>query len=184
MAAGDLTSLSAVKDLLTVKGSEDDALLQYLITGLSAFLKKYLNNDLISASYSERYNGTGSKVLCLKNSPITAVSSLKVDGVPVAESTGFLTGYIIGEHYLLMVGSVFTKGQLNVEVSYTAGLAAVPEDISLVCKQLVGAEYKVRARLGEKSRSIPTGGTVSFAESDLTPLQAKILSNYKKVCPI
>src|SRR5579875_3868416 len=88
MATGDLTTLANVKSYLSppLTTTADDALLSRLITAASQFIESWLNRTIASAAYTDTRNGTGGTRLFLRNRPVTAVSSLTIDGVAIAAS--------------------------------------------------------------------------------------------------
>ena len=95
----DLTDLDSVKAWLGLPtdAGPNDALLSQLITAASAFVAGYLNRSLLSASYAETYDGTGTRMLMLRRGAITAVQSVSFCGRtlttaadPVAGAPGIL----------------------------------------------------------------------------------------------
>lgn len=181
MAAGDLTSLSAVKQFLTVKGDGDDFVLTSLITAVSSFISNYLNNPILSASYVKFFNGVRGQVLVLPNWPITALTFVKIDGVSIPiVSDAASNGAVFDEMAIRLRGYVFTQGVMNVQVSWTSGYQSAPAEVAQVCNELVGTIFRSRAHLGEKSKSAPPGGTITFADMELTPLQKEMLKNYNR----
>jgi hypothetical protein len=185
MATGDLATLSEVKELLSIKGADDDAVLSRLITSVSSYIKQELNNPILSAAYTEAYDGTGRDMLVLPQWPITDVTAVTVSGVPVAESPdGVASGYILSDMAIILLGGVFPKGRRNVRVSYVAGFAAVPPEVAQVVTELVALAHKGRPRIGEKSRSLQAGGSTSYADLELTPLQRRMLKNYNRTVPL
>jgi hypothetical protein len=54
-------------------------------------------------------------------------------------------------------------GVQNITVSYTAGFAAIPVDLSMMARKYAARCYKQRASLGEKSKAAPQGaGTMTY----------------------
>lgn len=86
----DLTTVALVKGWLALIVGSDDALIQAAITAYSQFVLTATGRTNLSsvADYSEVYSGSGSEILFVRNYPVTAVSSLKIDGVPIPQSPG------------------------------------------------------------------------------------------------
>src|SRR5579862_2403078 len=126
MAASDLTSLANVKAWFAppLAATSDDALLQRLITAASGFILTWLDRDLTQQSYGETRDGTGGTRLALGNTPVTAVSSVAIDGVAIPPMPDAVSpGYGFSATQLVLRGFAFTRGAQNVAVSYTAGYA-------------------------------------------------------------
>lgn len=181
----DLTSLANVKAWLGTVPPADDALLTRLITAGSSFLETYLSRTLLTTAYSQVLNGHGGPALTLGNYPITAISSLKIDGATIPASTGVLVaGYVFSDYRVMLRGGyLFSDGLQNVEISYTAGLAAVPAEIEQVCIELVAARYKSRDRIGIQSKGLG-GEQIVFTKKDLADTAADTLAQYRKVVPV
>ena len=186
MATGDLTTLANVKAYLSppLVTTADDALLSRLVTAASQFIQSWLNRSIASASYSETRNGAGGTRLFLRNRPVTAISSLTIDGVAIAPSAPAPTGdgYLFDESSLYLIGHCFTRGAQNVSVHYTAGFAATPPEIEQACIALVALRYKERDRIGQGSKNVG-GETVSFQQKDMPADVATILDQYRSVVP-
>lgn len=181
MAAPDLTTLPNVKSWLGLTANTDDTLLSRMVTALSQYIQTWLNRQIASASYAETRDGTGRNRLVFADYPVTAVSSVTVDGVPIPASTGVtVPGYFFDDKSITLRGYVFTKGQGNVVLSYTAGYASTPVDLEQACIELIAFRYRERDRIGHSSKSLG-GEVVSFTIADF-PVDVKtILNNYKKV---
>jgi len=192
MATGDLTTLENAKLWLNIDSSNanSDVLLSRLITAASKLLIVWLDrNSLLSASYSDVLDGNGHDGLHLKNWPITAVSSVTVNGIVVSLSTdGRTNGYVFDDKFLYILPATnvghFQKGIRNVLVSYTAGYAEVPFDVEQACIELVALRYRERDRIGKKSESLNGQQTVSYSTRDLGDDIRKMLKNYRGVVPL
>ena len=87
MAQGDLVSMADVKAYLGGDlQSNDDAVLSRLISAASAFFVTACARPILSQSYSEFYDGKGNGRLYLRQTPVTGVTSLSIDGVTVPEA--------------------------------------------------------------------------------------------------
>jgi len=185
MATVDFTTLDNVKQYLNLSNTTSDAFLSRLISAASAFVVTWVKRDLLSASYTEQRNGNGSCRIMLKNSPVTAVSSLAINGLNISASTqpGISPGYWFDDKMLYVHGYSFPLGFGNVSIEYTAGYTTVPLELEQVVIEIVANKFKRRDRIGEDSKDFG-GQTVSFSKRDLSPDHTDILAGYKRVVPI
>lgn len=201
MAAQDLTTLANVKSWLSLGTTNDDALLARLITAISIAIAGYCNQNLVSQSYAAVVlNGTGGAKLLLPEGPITAVTSLTIDGVVIPPRPAIgQAGYYFDTDFLYVDGYAFTRpgdwpanpslrssysggqGAQNVVVSYTAGYSPIPLDLEQAAIETVALRFKARERIGLKSKMLG-GETMSY---DLSALPATVVSmleqNYIRV---
>ena len=190
MAFGDLTTLDDVKAWLQTGQAAfpdtDDSLLTRLITAASRFIESWLNRQIASADWREVRDGTGGQRLTFANSPVTAVLSLVIDGLPIppaAAEGGFAAGYVFSPTELVLRGYVFTHRPHNVVITYTAGHLVTPPDIAQACIELVCLRYRERTRIGEVSRAVSGSETVSYSQRDLSDSVRLLLSQYRLVTP-
>ena len=191
MAYGDLTTLADVKAWLQTGQNPfpatDDALLQRLIAGASEFIQNWLGRPIASADWLETRDGTGGQLLAFANIPVSAVLSLAIDGLAIppaaAEGTGFGAGYTFTPTELALRGYVFTRRPQNTIVTYTAGYTATPADIAQACIELVARHYRERTRIGEVSKALGGGETVTFSQKDMPDAVKTALASYRAVMP-
>jgi hypothetical protein len=190
MAYGDLTTLADVKAWLQTGQNPfpatDDALLQRLITAASQFIQSWLNRQIAAADWLELRDGTGGQLIVLANSPVTTVLSLSIDGLsipPAPTDGGFDAGYTFTPTELALRGYVFTRRPQNVIVTYTAGYAATPPDIAQAAIELVCQRYRERSRIGEVSKALGGGETVSFSQKDMSEDVKTALLPYRVAAP-
>lgn len=178
MAAGDLTTLANVKAFIPSMGTVTtfDALLGRLITAASSWIKSYLNRDILTTTYVETLDGTGTTGLMVGQYPITALTSLVVDGKDVTADA------IFNRRMIRLKTGKFYTGVGNVVVNYTTGYAAAPSDLEQACIELVAWRFRERERLGLASKSLQTGGEVeSYQTTDVPASVRTNLNNWKKV---
>ena len=191
MAFGDLTTLDDVKTWLQTGQSAfpdtDDALLTRLITAASQFIQLWLQRQIALGDWQEVRDGTGGQRLAFASIPVTAVLSLSIDGLaipPAPADGGFAAGYVFTPTELALRGYVFTRRAQNVFVTYTAGYAVTPPDIAQACIELVALRYRERTRIGEVSRAVGGGETVSYSQHDMSDDVKLLLSQYRIVAPV
>lgn len=196
----DLCILSDVKAWLDISGVNDNDILQSLITNVSTRILQNLNrSSLALATYAERYDGSDTPQLALRNFPIVSVSSLTVAGrTVVASPDGVQSGYTFDQYALKLIGysvapgqqgfastiGFFTRGFQNIAVTYQAGYASIPFDIAEAARQWVAYLYRQRSRIGQTSKHLSTGETVSFSQKEMPDFVAGTLANYKRFVPI
>ena len=124
----DLLSLSEVTDFLG-DGTYKQAHLRRWISGLSAFVRRYVDGPIETATYTEALDGNGESIIRLSYRPVLALTSVTIDSVAIA--TADVTVYSDGDLYY---ASGFSSGRKNVTVVYAAGYGAtVPDDLKLAC---------------------------------------------------
>jgi hypothetical protein len=194
MAYGDLTTLSDVKAWLQTGQSAfpptDDALLSRLITAASLYIQTWLNRQIAQCDYIEVRDGTGGQRLQFACFPVSAILSLTIDGISIppapapVTSAGLTAGYVFSPTQLAIRGYYFTRRAQNVVITYTAGYAATPPDLAQACIELVALRYRERTRIGEVSKSVGSGETVSYTQKDMSLPIATLLQQYRLVAPI
>jgi hypothetical protein len=191
MAFGDLCALVDVTAWLQTGQnpfpSVDDALLTRLITAASQFIQTWLQRQIAVSDWIEIRDGNGGQRLAFANFPVSAVLSLSIDGldIPTAPSDGgFGAGYVFSPTELALRGYVFSRRAQNVVVTYTAGYASVPPDIAQACIELVAQRYRERTRIGEVSKALMSGETVTFSQKDMSDDAKTLLTQYQAVAPV
>ncbi len=191
MVFGDLTSLADVKAWLQTGQNAfpatDDALLTRLITAASQFIQTWLGRQIAASDWQEVRDGNGGHRLAFANYPVTAVLSLTIDGIdipPAPSDGGFDCGYVFTPIELVLRGYVFTRRSQNVIVTYTAGYMTTPPDVAQACIELVCQRYRERTRIGEVSRALGGGETVTFSQKDMSDDVKLLLAQYRLVAPV
>lgn len=194
MAYGDLTTLADVKAWLQTGQSAfpatDDALLTRLITAASQYIQTWLNRRIAQADYLEVRDGDGGQRLQFACFPVSAVLSLSIDGLaippapPPSPSIGSTAGYVFSPTQLAVRGYVFSRRVQNVVVTYTAGFPATPPELAQACIELVALRYRERTRVGEVSKALAGGETVTYAQKDMSGAIATVLQQYRTVAPV
>lgn len=195
MAFGDLCQLGDVTAWLQTGQNPfpatDDALLSRLITAASQFIQSWLQRQIAASDWIEIRDGNGGQRMSFANFPVSAVLSLSIDGLvippapaPEGVSGGFGAGYVFSPTELALRGYVFSRRAQNVVVTYTAGYASVPPDIAQACIELVALRYRERTRIGEVSKALMSGETVTFSQKDMSDDVKTLLLQYQAVTPV
>ena len=194
-----LTSIEAVRAYLT--GSTpvppgDEPLLQELIERVSAMFVADTANPVITASYTDTWNGDGASYRLLAQYPVVTIGAtgVTVDGTvivkrpSIGESGWVLTSSDIGK--VELIGYTFSTGKANCAVTYTAGLgASAPADIDQAVVDQVAYLYRGKERVGISNESTSAGGSVTYlggwkaqAGGDgKTPLYLATAERYRRV---
>jgi len=161
---------------------QDDALLQRLITALSAWVETYCNRHFLAADYVESYNGLGGshQKQVLKNFPIISVAGVGINGTVVpASASPNLPGFAFDQSTIYLRSYGFSAGYQNVQISYRAGYATIPTDLEQNVIGLIAWRYRESKRIGETSNSLGGATTVSWAIKDMPPDVLTGLQQYK-----
>jgi hypothetical protein len=182
MPAGDLVTLSDLKAYLGGDlQSNDDIVLNRLISAASAFFVTACACPILSATYTELYDGKGGNRLYLRQYPVTGVTSLSIHTVPTpwAAAPG-QTGWWLNGNVILLYGFAFTPGLANIAVTYTAGYATPPQDVAEAVMELAGLRYRGKERLGKTSEGLGGMATTSYAQRDVSPFVASVIARYTR----
>lgn len=178
-----LTTTAAVKAYKSITGDEFDTLISALVLRASAAIKTYVSRQIESASVSEVRDGHGGVAMLLRESPVTAVSALRVDGQLIPQGGFGIAGWRLANDSLVLEGYRFTRGDANVQIDYTAGYSTVPADIEQACIETVVLALERRNHIDVSSKSL-AGETVSFITADIPPSARNVLDQYRRVVPI
>jgi hypothetical protein len=180
MDPSDLVVLADVKAYLGGDlQSNDDAVLSRLITAASAFFTGACARPILAQSYDELYDGKGGQRLYLRQTPVTSVSSLAIDGMAIPPAPAPLEpGWTLGGNVLSLTGFWFRRGSANIAVAYVAGWTVPPADVAEAVLELVGLRYRGRDRLGKISEGMGGIATTSYAQKDVSPFIASVIARY------
>lgn len=179
-----LSTIDSVKLKLGITGAASDALLQQYVTAACQTVESWLGRIIGSNTYTKVLNGNGHRSAFLGQFPITAVSAVVVDGVSIPAdpaATGY--GYVFDELAIYLRGCAFSKGVQNISITYTAGYATIPTDISESVDEIVILNYNRRSHVDTSSKSL-AGETVSYIQADMPKSAMSRLNNYKLVVPV
>lgn len=153
--AYNLTTKSVVKEHLGISGTSDDAFIDTLCDGVTAFIEKYLGGQRIFATMhsEELHDGYEGRYLRLKNRYIYEdfTISVEVNG----GSNENPSWVALGENEYQVypdAGVIYLEskiaGRRNIRVTYKAGFSTIPADIELVATTMVGRFFNRRKSLG------------------------------------
>ena len=166
----------------------DDATLTRLIGAVSDFFESYTDRTFASTSQTYTFSGRGGPTIVLPDYPVSAVSSVTIDGSPLAAraSVGAAGWVLVPPNTLALdggnAGPRFTRGIANVSVAYTAGYSTIPADLAHACLEACASWYKRRSRVDEASKSIQ-GEVISFSTDELPKAARSVLDLYRRGWP-
>ena len=156
-----LDTLANVKARLGITTAADDTLIGLLQDSADAAVANYCNRDFEGGTFTEYFPG-GSEFLPLRNFPVTAVTSVKVDPAHAfgADTVVPATAYVVHSErgVIQTLGGPFLpgprRGLVNadvrgwaagpraVQVVYTTATGQVPADVREAYARLVGHWYR------------------------------------------
>jgi len=194
----DYCSAATVK-LIMGYGSDKDTLLATIVPMVTQVFNTAWDRDIRKSAATELYDGSGSAYIFLKRSPVfdTPAVVVTVDDEILA-ATDYVIYYPEGiikrqtttRHCL---EPVFTLGDQNVEITYTAGYedVAIPKDIELAAVLMTGhlveskgilAAGLVSERIGNYSYRMgePSSSTSQEAEKAIPMKIWAMISRYAR----
>ncbi|MBV8060598.1 MAG: hypothetical protein JO253_03620 [Alphaproteobacteria bacterium] len=196
------TALVTLSDVKLYKGIANtdttyDALITALIPECLAAMNSYCSRNFASQAYQEIRDGNNKQTITAVGYPITAVSSVFINGTNIAAGNWNLNGVPVGGNatptngFLFSVGSrrislygyQFTQGVQNVVLNYTGGygdasgqggadLAPWPQDLKMAICMYIWTRINERARLGIGSKSL-AGESITYDAGSGTSAQSK-----------
>lgn len=142
----NLTTLTKVKNYLGISGTDEDTLLNELISGASGAIENFCNRILGEATYTEHHDGRGKSSVVLKQFPVVSVTSVHDDidrdfeVGDLVDADNYIVDMVAGM-VMLKSNATFADGILNVKVVYRAGYSTIPESVDLACQIWVAAFY-------------------------------------------
>ncbi len=166
----------------------NDAVLARVVSAASAFFyQKTSRNVLISDSVTETRNGHfGQRYIQTYESPITAVTSLTLDGRAATVSPGPLQpGYGFNADGVFLRYLCFTDGFSNIVIVYTAGYAPGSPELAMIEQAVIvlaGTWFKRRLHVDENTRAQAASGsiTVSFSQKDIPPETQTVINKFSR----
>ena len=145
----NLTTLAAACLWLDVPQGSNDVVINRLITAISATMQAWLGYNVTQQTYTSSFNGRGGCRLfipeCGPAAPLTAVSSLTINGTAVPAGTmqagGQTSGYFFDDKSIGVIGWEFCRGFQNISATYTTGNTIVPPGIEQACLDWIQLEY-------------------------------------------
>ena len=136
-----------------IASDKDDVLLTRLVTAAQDVVENYCGRTFNSTNFtSEMYDGTGTRVLTLKNFPIVSVSAVLESGVSLSTGTDPVggaevilypdTGQLVRPYWYWMPYRAWYS------ITYAAGFATVPASIVQACLDIAGLMLREKEHIG------------------------------------
>ena len=154
--------------------SDDGAIMA--VDAACDIVRDIAEQDFNQTTYTTSLDGNNLDCLLLAQRPVTAVSSVSVDGTAIDSDDYVFTA---GGKLLRNKCDVWRKGRQNVAVTYTAGYATddVPRSIRMVALQ-IAARYVIQ---GVAESEVVGDVQLSYGmnAADLTQNELRILNKYR-----
>jgi len=187
----DLVTAAEVADAWPAFGSVPSYQQPGLIRDASAIIAAAVGVDFVPTSYVERIDGRNLPRIWLAHRPVLSVSSVAVSGEVLAPADYTLdpgAGELLrGDgSYEPRFAQMWPSGRRNIEVSYQAGYATVPDDVKRACILTIRYHAGIVAvsgafkseSIGDYSYTIADGGSSGGSRDNLPSDAAAILARY------
>ncbi len=177
-----MTVYCTTQDVATFLGSGvniNDPALAPIVTNINQAVDTYLARNILSATYNESYRGLGTPRFLLNNVPVTAIASLTILGQAILPTTspfqpGFMFDSERGMVEVVGYGPIPTwPGAIS--IAYTAGYAAVPDDLVQAAIEWAAFKYKTKDKIGVQSKTLDRE-TVTYSQHAM-PMSVKSTLN-------
>lgn len=194
-AAVALITLAQAKTHLKISASTEDTILEEMVNRSGQLCASYIGRPLKTATYTEYYNGTGTRYLRLLQFPATALTSLNVDATRqwAAATAKDVSADVIldspaGILTLWNNGGIFPCGVSNVKVVYVAGFKdatdnLVPWDLQEASLLILQHHYKRHYQDGRLGITSETVGdrTYNYNDEAIPKKALMILDSYREI---
>jgi uncharacterized phiE125 gp8 family phage protein len=177
-----LATLAQLKEFIgNSADNTDDALLTRLLDASADMIERSCNRTFGATIYTETRDGNGNDFMVFSNRPVTAVGSITIDGRTIPQSTSATTaGWVLASSWRVALRGqyLFAEGVQNVTLTYTAGYATIPPDLTQACCLVAALAYKERDRMGISAKTIG-GENISFTNDELPPSVQQAINNHR-----
>ena len=152
-ASTDLATRAALKLYLGIDDTDtsQDDLLDALLDYASERIESHCGRLFASEALTEYLDGTGTDRVCLSRRPVDSLTAVYEDADrEFADDTEVDSDDLVlypETGLVVRQGAVFARGSRTLKAVYTAGYAAIPDDVAAACVKLAAAWY-AHARAG------------------------------------
>lgn len=163
-----------------------DAILEVFIEAATAWIESYCNRTFESVTHSKTYDGDNGVELFLGESPVTSITSVEITTGSVASPTTTeldSNDYVLYEddgRIVLVDGDAFSKGNLNVAVTFNAG-KALPGDVKKAAIDLVRWYWRRWNENREGISSISAADVNTTYETDVPKAIRNALDRHRRL---
>ncbi len=186
--ATELVSTADLKAYCQITTATYDGILASIKASTEQWVKTYCRDPFLVAARTEYHDGNGKATLRLRHYPITTLTSVHIDS-----DRTFGAATLVGASYLItsdinnaqgvveLFNKVFSEGQKNVKVVYSAGLSVIPADLAHAVKIIVAREWLLQDKklTGQTSQSLGDK-TVSLNLEEIPRNAWDILNRYQR----
>jgi hypothetical protein len=191
-----LTCLDDVKNYLNVTTTTDDSFISLLIADVQTTVETYCHRHFDVNTYTSEQHNVNHKIFTRETPILTVINIVRLDEsiVDTIPDCNDMTNYRIFNGYVELLDYMYvTMGnrlkyindeQSYIEITYTAGFATPPADLSLAAIKLIAMEYKESRenRLGLDSMGEGALKEVYSKNDSEMPLSiSSVLDRYKRV---
>jgi len=154
-----------------------EALYQTFIDSAEAIVADYLSYSPVSQAYTHTLKGSGTSVLQLKAKPVTALTSVTIDGV-----TRLVADFTIEDEKITdKTGAIFSTSS-TIVIAYTAGWTTIPGIISLTVMRIASLlSMEAGENIGVTGTSFDGGSSRTFMNYTNYSKYLAAISNYRVV---
>ncbi len=174
----DLTTLTNVKEYLRITSTDDDNMIQRLISSCSIEMQTYINRYFQVQTYTDSFKGKNKNYHVFKYNPVQSIISIKVINF---ENNYYVPTILFNDEKQVFIDGIFKRSYLdypNCQIIYTAGYTNTPLDVEQACIEWVGVKYKQIESLNMSSKSIAQE-TTAFIVKDIPDFVKVVLDQYK-----
>lgn len=203
-----LTTVADLKVFLGISASEtgEDVRLNAMLCGVERSIQKMLGRTFASDSYTHYFDGSGRETLYLRQRPLTAISTVRIDaggfGGYGTDAFNSNTVQTIGEDFipqsleetegnegsLIAINGVWPVGQKNIKVGYTAGYITIPQDLINAIHAITGEVWTMAGKggkvqsetLGQYSYELAVGESLKGTDAEIATAR-ETLSRYRSI---
>ncbi|WP_125153663.1 head-tail connector protein [Clostridium rectalis] len=162
----DLVTLEELKEWLGISKDDTskDTILNIYIKGVSNTIISLIGRDIFQQDYLEKYEGTNSNTLVLKNFPINFIDKIEYVNNGVVYKTLSEDEYDINKKSGILYrdlawwktgGSNLMSRNINfprrhIKIQYNAGYTEVPYDLKFMALEFIGDKYTIANSEGNK----------------------------------
>lgn len=192
----------AIVDFKTAKGflkitsptEDEEVILKALVDEISEAVEDYCGRKFESATFTQDYNGSGTRNLMLRQFPIisvTTVTRTKADAADTQVVVASTEYNIHADAGILQMhpvnysdSAVWIKGDMNYEIVYVAGYAtaSMPKALIGACKIWIATVFqKAKQNLFAVQSTLIGDDTVTFSDNDIPPTVKLMLKPWRKL---
>lgn len=179
---------------ITSLNPDEGIILDALVDEISAAVEDYCGRKFESATFTQDYNGSGTRNLMLQQFPIVSVTTVtrtKADAANT-EVTVVKTEYNVHKDAGILQmhpvnysdSAVWLKGDMNYEIVYVAGYASgsMPKAIIGACKIWIAVIFeKAKHNLFAVQSTTLGEETINFSTEAIPPPVKLMLKNWRKL---